>query len=822
MRSRSVVKQRRRRRRVVLLLLLAVVLQLGYVTWFGFPGWVNRRVEAAFAERGYAVRIGRMHLRPEEGVVAGDVHWWVDPAASAPWVSVGEMVLEFRARDWWRGRSGLRRIQVLDASVAVDAGRLGLTPAGAAWFRLEQVQGELLLEADAYRFEHLAGRMAGMVWVGRGRWARPAAPDPAPREPLVDRLYDWFAAHADALNAAAEKWAAVEFVEPPMVQVEFLLNAVEPVGHRAGLAVVGGPVRFRGVTFDGWRARAGLSTQRLQVPELRVWRGADFATVRVDIDLANDRAEAWMEGLVSALVLRNVMPPFLRQPMDRARINFFGPVEMDLVIGPSPLADLGQTIAGRVAARELEAHGVWLERVQAQVRRDGDRLEASDIDALVGRDAGQGPATGAVQFDLSSGHYSGQTVASFDPQAVLPVAGYSETAAEVIQSMVFDRALPTLDVVFSGRIPPEPRFHFEGDLRGEDFVYRGSRIQSFDSRFLVTNRVMRIDPLYAVREEGRVEGWYQQDFNEKLIDMDLASSVDPRVLGRIAGGAVATVLLPFRFEGPVELSVRGRVDYATQARTAYRATGRAQQVGWRWLLADWCELDWEATGQRIALTNVLMQLYGGSLEGDVLLEDVGDPPIAYSARGALEGVSFPDLLRDLRQTDLDLQTGDLSGTFEVRGLAEPDWEATLEGGGRLRIRDGEVFRVRLLGGLTELLARVYPALGSAVQTDVRSDFRIADRRVSADDIRFEGNVLSLQGWGSYHLDDQLDFKVQVQPLRRGLLVDIVRLATFPVSRLLQFRLEGTLHEPEWKIDRIPRDWQELFEGTPVEYPWTRP
>lgn len=797
--------------RILWVLVVASGIGALYLAVVGFPDAVTERVRRAFSDHGYDVRIERIRFNPLDGLVAERFRVFLDDEDRHPAVEASAVVLGLDPLSWWRGEHGLRRVRVRDGVFRMNTEGPLVEPEGARVLLLEAFQADMRFEEGGVRITRVRAELNTMKINGRGFVLRDPerTPHDEPVTPVL--LRDFMESQAGWLSPLVEEINAIDFKEPPHVQFDFQVRHTEPVTYELTVLMEGGGTRFRGLFFDGWEIEVHLDDQHLRIPVCEVFHEARRFTGQASFDLERQEAEARMYINLLPVYWRNLMPPLLREYMERARIHAFGPTEAELTFEKAPWTEFGQHIEGWFMAEQVEAHGVWVQSIRADLLRQRERIRLENMVAEIGRDDKQGPAWAEAEYNLEEGVYHGHVRASFDPHAVLPVAGYSATAAEIIQSIAFNGELPTMEVTFSGTIPPDATFNFTGDIRGSDFLYRGSFITMFDSTFLLTNRVLRLDPLRVEREEGRLDGWYEQDFDRRITELDIVSGVDPKALARVGGGTVEQILRPFRFEGPVELHVQGLLDYGAHLETDYTAVGKAELVGWRWITADTCSMEWIAQGDRITMTNLQMDVYGGRLEGDVQLEGIGSEPVRYTARAQVADVGFATLLREVRQAEMELQEGSLSGRIEVEGLAEDDWRASLEGEGRVRIREGQVFQIPLLGGLSQLLGRIYPRLGFAVQTDARAHFDIRERHISSDNIRIEGALLSLRGEGQYQLDDNLDFKVQVLPLRRGFLVDAVRLVTYPVSRLLQFRLKGTLSEPHWSIDSLPRELWSLFE-----------
>ena len=96
------------------------------------------------------------------------------------------------------------------------------------------------------------------------------------------------------------------------------------------------------------------------------------------------------------------------------------------------------------------------------------------------------------------------------------------------------------------------------------------------------------------------------------------------------------------------------------------------------------------------------------------------------------------------------------------------------------------------------------------QTEAVGNFTIGNGRLTSRDIQLQGTVFSIKASGDYAFNGALDYRVEVQLLRGGPIAAIVRLATLPVTRLLEFRLTGTFDDPRWSpVNLNPA---ELFSG----------
>ena len=148
-------------------------------------------------------------------------------------------------------------------------------------------------------------------------------------------------------------------------------------------------------------------------------------------------------------------------------------------------------------------------------------------------------------------------------------------------------------------------------------------------------------------------------------------------------------------------------------------------------------------------------------------------------------------------------SGELSAQAQVAGWLDP-WKS-IEGQGQVYIHNGSLFHVRLFGGLSKILSKLYPGLGYTAQTEFLMPFTLDGGKLKSDDVSIKGAVISLKGHGEYQLGGDLNYQAQVQLLRSGILAETLRLLTFPVTKLLEFKLLGTLDEPRWRPVNLPKE-----------------
>ena len=143
--------------------------------------------------------------------------------------------------------------------------------------------------------------------------------------------------------------------------------------------------------------------------------------------------------------------------------------------------------------------------------------------------------------------------------------------------------------------------------------------------------------------------------------------------------------------------------------------------------------------------------------------------------------------------------GKFSTRINLNGPLSTNHSQLVQGDVYLKIRDGRVFLLPIFGGLSQYMAKIVPGLDFVLrQGDARADFVVGGGMMSSDNVAIEGDVLSMKGKGHYHLNQDLDYTVQLKLMKSHPLVGkLLRVITWPISKLFEFRLQGTVSEPEW-------------------------
>jgi len=322
----------------------------------------------------------------------------------------------------------------------------------------------------------------------------------------------------------------------------------------------------------------------------------------------------------------------------------------------------------------------------------------------------------------------------------------------------------------------------------------------------------------------RAEGWLTADglavdfAGQQVHFTNVLCVDDPAAVTAAIGPRTARTLAPYQFERPPRVRLEGTVPWHGRQGADLVAEVEGGPFRWWQFRAERVAGTVRWRGDTVALTNVTAALCGGQLQAWAWFDL--SPPDGTAFRFGLQGrgVDLAALMRDVGSAGSRLE-----GTLDVDLLVDRaqtgDWR-TWNGRGAASLRDGWIWSIPLFGVLSEPLDALVPGLGRSRVTSGRATFVLTNGVLVSDDLECRASTMRLQYRGRVSLDGQVEAVVQAELLRDAWLVGrVVSLALWPVSKILEFRITGTLARPTAEPLHIPRvlliplrPWQTLRDA----------
>lgn len=792
------------------LLVLAIVL-FAYLHLVGMPAYFTDLFLDRMATRGYFLQIERLSLEIDRGLVARNVRLFATAEAPEPFMEAATLTVSINPLPLLRHRQVTPTLAIAGGTLCANLGQgeVGLRQ-GSRTLTVNQINLRFSATEREVVLRDFSADFLDIHFRGRGSAYLAPATRPRAGNPLAAAMHAIEQAPPIAVQLV-EQINEIAFTQSPSADFSFAIYVGHPQANAVSFRLdnpAGGT--FRGVAFDQLTADVAWKNQRIQLSEIQIHKGNGILGVSGDLDLTN--------RMVSAHLL-NTLPPNLwcdllsRDVQAKAKEVFADlqfPLRLELQVGPAPLSSAAEHFSGRLAFSKAVVRAVPVEDFDATIARDGPELRFDK--AIVQLDSGPQASRLRIQeglYRFDNRNFRAHVAGTLNPHLVKPLLTPNMRA--IVEWFGIQEPL-VADVVVGG-VAGNPAIYCFGPAQATNFTIYGVAVQSLQGQLNITNEVMHITGATLARPEGVARGDVHMAFSNQMLRLDVDSSLDPRATTQMLGPAVAGFMKPFRLNGPVRLQVAGLLDICNFSMNQLQAHVEAQNFGYDRWEAEKADFDFSMRGHRIRFTNVLATAYGGQFTGMGTLYPVSkDSNWRYEVDFSAKDARLADLLSASFAKPAGELRGTLDATAKIGGYVGTGNGPLATGAGHVDVRGGLLFQTKLFSGLSAILSKIIPDFTLFAQTDASGDFTIRNSRISSKDIQLQGTVFGVKATGDYRFDGALDYRVEVQLLRGGPIAAIVRLATLPVTRLLEFRLTGNFEDPKWRpINLNPA---ELFSGDP--------
>ena len=789
-------------------LIILVALGLLWLCVWGLPRpWLDRAL-VELGRHGLHLQVGQARIDIFNGLALEEVTLLETAAARTPLFAAQKVRIFLNPAEWREGRHGIRSVNIVRGHACLELGYTNMPQVCVS-----NIYARVLLTARDVRLTEWTCEAAGARWHGRGL-AREALTGTAATPEQFD-----LAALLAPLRKGEPPWlkplldyrAAVRLADVPEVAFDFDVRRGASEKNTFRTELRGGAADYQGVRFAPWQVTlAATGTHVSAAVALAQGTRLLAALGALALDPAHEAGAHLSSDLPPDQVLA-LLPAAWQRAYSNSSIRVQGTASGEVTLGPAPLSNLLARVAGSCRLQSVDAAGVPLRSLRMQFSRLDDELKLTRIAAEVGTDRQRGRLEGAFSSSLQTKIFSAQAHTTFDYTAFDPVFGAG--VSNLLALLRFDERPPECDVGVDGVLTNLDTLVVTGRVTATRFAFRKEPVTLASSTFRYSRGMLDLPDAVVVREDGQAHGHVRYNFDEDWVDLDVTGNAPPHPVARMIAPGFERIIRKFEFQGPVQLAIHGRVSVgATLKGTDLRVSAEGERLGWQKLLADHASFDLFARDARFTFTNVHGVFCGGPFAGAVDLSNVeSSTNCRYTVTAVISNANATRLSEMVRAQFLPgapastngTFSGELSGQAQLAGWLDP-WQS-IEGTGQVYIHNGSIFQVRLFGGLSKILSKLYPGLGYLSQSEFMMPFALGAGKLKSDDISIKGSVISVKSHGDYQFGRDLNFQAQVQLLRSGILAETLRILTFPVTKLLEFKLVGTLDEPRWRPVNLPKE-----------------
>lgn len=393
--------------------------------------------------------------------------------------------------------------------------------------------------------------------------------------------------------------------------------------------------------------------------------------------------------------------------------------------------------------------------------------------------------------------------AAIDPQALRPVL--STNAHRGLDYFTFTQP-PEVKAEIWGTLRQPDRLGFAGGVALTNATFRGQSADAVVTQIHYTNRVLEfIEPRLWRGTQAMSATRITADFNTWRIHFTNGySTAEPMVVARAIGPPVARVLEPYHFTQPPIAHVNGFAPLKGSADADLRFTLDGGPFEWWKFRLPHVSGDVHWHQDALALRNMQSEFYWGNATGHADFDfKPGRPGTDFNFTMNVTNVNLAMLLADLFSRTNELE-GWLNGQLVVTKANSAD-SNSWQGYGRARLKDGLLWQIPVFGVLSGPLDSVLPGLGNSRFSEAKARFKIADSVIHSDDLEMRAPTMRLQYNGQVTLDGRVDARVEAELLRDTWLIGrVVSLALWPVTKMLEYKITGTLENPKSEPVYIPK------------------
>ena len=374
------------------------------------------------------------------------------------------------------------------------------------------------------------------------------------------------------------------------------------------------------------------------------------------------------------------------------------------------------------------------------------------------------------------------------------------------------------------------RGSIDGTIGFTNLTYRGEQWSSGVIDCLYTNDVLRVRRGDVFRPEGKAEVTDAVfHLQSKLVEFGhVVASVDPMVIARTIGPVTTRNLSPYQFATPPDVVLTGTLiaERTPVADMRFQVQGE-DFTYWKFRLPKVAaNLRW--VGDRLFLTDVVGDFYGGQITGEAGFEFVHDGgPTKGWFRADAKKAQIEPLIEDVFEKDSQLR-GTLDADLIVNSADLADFNSW-QGGGIGAMTDGLVWDSPALGVVSPVLNALSPGLGNTVADRASGSYSIQDGNLHTSDLYIRGDTFGIHYDGDVDFNGNIDAVAETEIFENAsLLGQVFDFAMTPFTKAFKYKLSGTIGDlkatPLYTIPRVIlfplrpiKTMEEVFEtvgGTP--------
>lgn len=338
-----------------------------------------------------------------------------------------------------------------------------------------------------------------------------------------------------------------------------------------------------------------------------------------------------------------------------------------------------------------------------------------------------------------------------------------------------------------------------------NFAYRDRPVEWCRSLATFTNRLLTFVQPALGRSEGtaRADSVAIDTRRGKIYINNATGKLDVAAVTHAIHPSVEEVMAPYRFIAAPYARAHGVVDAHDEAQCNLRFDVAGGPFEWESFRFQQITGQVHWAGLSLTLSNVAASMYGGHVAGSAAFDFDQPRGARFAFRTLVHDINFHALMSDLSSPTNKLE-GTLSGLLVVTN-ANSENPLSWFGHGNATLTDGLIWDVPVVGFFSPILNTIKPGAGNSRARDGSAVFIITNSVIFTDDLRVHasGMRLTYDGWVDF--EGRINGRMEAQLFRDTPGVgQVVSKVFWPVTKLFEYRVGGTLANPKFQPLFIPK------------------
>ncbi len=784
-------------KRTALILTAFILALLVYLALIGLPGTSLKKPLAKFVPAGYTVEFQRLQYDWRFGIVLTDCAIYSRAMHDSPFLDAKRLAFFFNPFDWLRKEPGIRALQAHNTHLQIEIAQNGdqtacSVPVHNLSGQVRYHNNEWLLDLHCQIFT-IPLNCRGAI---RPNQAKPPANTPQ-SEPSAAKI-------SPNIHAFLRQLEKLSFTDPPEIKINFRINLAEPERMQADIQMNGSQTVWNKHRIERWNFSAAITNGQAVLKQLSIRSHEQFLELSGLYTITNQTISAETHGQILPSEWLPCLPEAWQTNLNTYGLTNKGPLAFAMRVHPGRVDQCFKNMRGQISLAQTEITEILIERARLDFEISDGLLVIDPYYITLGAGRQRSLAQGNLTYDLIAGGYDGSCLAEIDPRILTPILNSNQ--AYFAEALEFKDKPLLLNADFTGQTGKDTAIWANGFVVGHNLLINSIPAVKAETFFEYAQGALTLTNILLVRAEGEARGWLADPATGTVMQLNFVSTANPAAILHMIDPEMNILPNDLQFDGNNWVSVQGRFDYGTGEATDLLAEIDGTDWNYPPLFIDQISCILKLRETTADLTDIRLEINDGTLQGRMLVYPAeNSPAFRYAINANMQGIDLNDFLQMINHTNHEEYAGTLGAAGKIAGYFDNSRHDKINGAGTVRIEQGRLIQLRILGGLSRLIRLVDHNLGTINLTDFSADWTIRDDKIIIRNAILYGTTLAVHGEGQITLDGKLDFIVWLERSNTSRFLPAMERTTAIFSKLLAFRLTGSLAEPKWWPLNLSRD-----------------